>query len=159
MSETANIENNNVENSGPDVEVKPYEFRRLNSTDMFPMFTIISKIGVNEFTTCFQKDAVKKAIADIIKKQQDHKKDDKQEDSDENAAIVGLSVALEAVNVILANMHKCEDNIYGLLSQTSNLSVQKVKELDFEVFAEMLIDFIKKPEFKGFIKVVSKLFK
>lgn len=154
MSETA-IDNTNIENSEPEVEIKPYEFRRLNSTDMFPMFTIISKIGINEFTTCFQKDTVKQAIAGIIKKQEDCE----QEAIDNDATIVGVSVALEAVNVIFANLHKCENNIYGLLAQTSNLSVKEIKELDFIVFTEMLIDFVKKDEFKGFIRVVSKLFK
>lgn len=152
MSETANIENTTIE----EIEVKPYEFRKLNSTDMFPMFTIISKIGINEFTACFQKDTVKRAIADVMKNMESP---DADKDEEEDTAIVGLSVALEAANVILGNMHKCEGDIYKLLAQTSNLSFEEIKTLDFTVFAEMLIDFVKKEEFKGFIKVVSRLFK
>jgi hypothetical protein len=45
-----------------------------------------------------------------------------------------------------------------MLSQTSNLSVKQVETLDFPTFTEMVIDFVKKPEFRDFIKVVSKLF-
>lgn len=152
MSETTNIENNITEG----IEIKPYEFRKLNSTDMFPMFTIISKIGINEFTNCFQKDAVKRAIAGVMKNMEDPNAD---KNEDEDTAIVGLSVALEAANVVLGNMHKCENDIYKLLAQTSNLSVEEIKALDFAIFAEMIIDFIKKEEFKGFLKVVSRLFK
>jgi hypothetical protein len=78
----------------------------------------------------------------------------------ENAtAIVGVSVILEIANVIIGNIPKCETEIYQMLSQTSDLSVKQVKELDFATFAEMVIDFIKKEEFKDFIKVVSRLFK
>ena len=39
---------------------KAYTFRKLNSTDTFLMFRIVGKIGINEFTACFEKDAVKK---------------------------------------------------------------------------------------------------
>jgi len=132
------------------VAEKPYTFRLLNSTDVFPMFTIISKIGVNEFTTCFGKDGIKALIKKMT---------DKTEGEEQNAAIVGISVALEIANVIFANLPKAEKDIYQLLSQASNLTAEEVQALGFAEFTEMVIDFIKKDEFADFIKVVSKLFK
>ena len=129
--------------------LKPvYTFRKLNSTDTFLMFKIIGKIGVNEFAACFEKDTVKQMI---IAATSDGK--------DKATAMVGISVILEIANVIIGNLPKCETEIYQMLSQTSDLSVKQVKELDFASFAEMVIDFIKKEEFKDFIKVVSRLFK
>jgi hypothetical protein len=125
-----------------------YTFRKLNSTDTFLMFKIISKIGVNEFTACFEKDTVKEMITSISK-----------ENSGDSSTIVGISVMLEIANVIMTNLPKCEEEIYAMLSNTSNLSVKQIKALDLAVFAEMVIDFIKKEEFKDFIKVVSKLVK
>ena len=65
----------------------------------------------------------------------------------------------EIADVILGNLPKCKDDIYQMLSQTSNLSVAQVKKLPLAQFTEMVIDFIKKEEFRDFIKVVSKLFK
>lgn len=131
------------------MEKPVYTFRKLNSTDTFLMFKIIGKIGINEFTECFEKDTVKQMIAAVT-----------DGESKENATtIVGISVTLEMANVIIGNLPKCEAEIYQMLSQTSNLSVKQVKELDFAVFTEMVIDFIKKEEFKDFIKVVSRLFK
>ena len=129
-------------------EVKPYAFRRLNSTDVFPMCKIIGAIGVNEFKACFEGDG----IMDMIKTFGN--------DGDESKNIVslGISVGLEIANTIFNNLPKCESSIYQLLSQTSNLSIDEVKALDFVVFTEMIIDFVKKEEFKDFIKVVSKLF-
>lgn len=127
-----------------------YTFRKLNSTDMFLMFRIISKIGINEFTDCFGKDSVKQMIG---------KFSGGNKTIDDAAAVVGISVMLEMANVVLGNLHKCESEIYQMLSNTSNLTVDEVKALDMVTFAEMVIDFIKKDEFKDFIKVVLKSFK
>ena len=135
-------------NPAAETEAKPYTFRKLSSVDVFPMFKIIGAIGINEFTACFEKDGVKNMIASVTGKS-----------GDDAASIVGISVILEIVNVIIGNLPKCENEIYQILSQTSNLTVKQVKELDMAVFFEMVIDFIKKEEFKDFIKVVSKLFK
>ena len=129
---------------------KPYEFRRLKSTDVFLMSKIIGKIGVNEFTACFEKDEIKKMIATMTS-----------EDSDEFelTSLVGIKVILEIANVILCNIPKCESEIIQMLSNVSGMKHKDVEELDVVVFTEMIIDFIKKEEFKDFIKVVSKLFK
>ena len=129
-------------------DLKPYVFRPLSAVDVFPMFKIIGAIGINEFTACFEKDGVKNLIASM-----------KDESGENLPSIIGISVVLEIANVIIGNIPKCENEIYQILSQTSNLSVAQVKKLDMAVFCEMVIDFIKKEEFKDFIKVVSKLFK
>lgn len=131
------------------ITIEPvYTFRKLNAKDTFLMFKIIGKIGINEFTDCLGKDNVKQMIASVTG------------GKTENAtAIVGFSVILEIANVIIGNIPKAESEIYQMLSQTSNLTVEQVEELDFTTFAEMVIDFIKKEEFKDFIKVVSRLFK
>ena len=128
---------------------KVYTFRKLNSTDTFLMFKIIGKIGINEFTECFGKDAVKQMMQKFAGGK----------NNDEGLTMVGLSVILEMANVIIGNLPKCETEVYQILSNTSNLTVEQVKELDFATFTEMVIDFIKKEEFKDFIKVVSKSFK
>ena len=127
---------------------KPYIFRKLSAVDVFPMFKIIGAIGINEFTACFEKDGIKNMIASFTG-----------ESKEDMSSIVGISVILEIANVIIGNLPKCEHEIYQILSQTSNLTVKQVKELDMAVFFEMVIDFIRKEEFKDFIKVVSKLFK
>ena len=148
--ETMAAEGMETEKEGDITMLKPlYTFRKLNSTDTFLMFKIIGKIGVNEFAACFEKDTVKQMIIAATGG----------ENKENATAIVGVSVILEIANVIIGNLPKCEAEIYQMLSQTSDLTVKQVKELDFATFAEMVIDFIKKEEFKDFIKVVSRLFK
>lgn len=125
---------------------KVYTFRKLNSTDTFLMFKIIGKIGINEFAQSFDADTVKKLISN-------------NKGIQGISTVVGISVALEIVNVIIGNLPKCETEIYQILSNTSNLTVEQVKALDFVTFTKMVVDFIKKEEFKDFIKVVLESFK
>ena len=127
---------------------KVYTFRKLNGTDTFLMFKIIGKIGINEITECFGKDNVKQMVSKVGNANEDN-----------STTMVGISVILEMANVIIGNLPKCETEIYEMLSRTSNLTLAQVKDLDFTTFVEMVIDFIKKEEFKDFIKVVSGLFK
>ena len=150
-----------VEEVVGEVVQKPYTFRRLNSTDVFPMFKIISLIGVNEFTSCFEKDAIKNLVNSLIKSmtKKDVEEQDKEKESESIKNIVGITLTMDIVNIVLSNLPKCESYIYQLLAQTSDLSEDEIKKLDFAVFFEMVIDFVKKEEFKDFIKVVSKLFK
>jgi hypothetical protein len=128
---------------------KVYTFRKLEAGDVFPMFKILGKIGVNQIAECFGKDTVQKVMSAASK--EGGMKDFTQ--------MMGISITLEMVNIILNNLPNCEHEIYQLLSRTSNLTPEQVKELDFPTFAAMVIDFVKKDEFKDFIKVVSVLFK
>ena len=125
---------------------KVYTFRKLNSTDMFLMFKIIGKIGINDFTKSFGEDSVKNMIAST-------------KGAENASTMVGISVILEVANIVISNLPKCEAEIYTMLANTSNLTVDQVRELDLATFTEMVIDFVKKEEFKDFIKVVSRLFK
>ena len=144
------------------VAEKPYTFRLLGAPDIFLMAKIIKQIGIKEFKTCFESDGIKSLIQNMMMEQMEKKEEGAEEGAEEDANIisVGVGVALEIADVILGNLPKCEHDIYQLLSQTSNLSVEEIKAPGNAVmFLEMVIDFIKKDEFRDFIKVVLKLFK
>ena len=125
-----------------------YTFRKLNSTDTFLMFKILGKVGISDITGCFEKESVKQMITNVRKG-----------NAEDAATMVGFSVILEIANVIIGNLPKCEAEVYQMLANVSGMSVEDIKGLDFVDFTEMVIDFIKKEEFKDFIKVVSRLFK
>ena len=134
------------------VTPKPYTFRKLCSEDVFLMFRIISKIGVKEFKACFEDDGIRNLVASAMGQNAEG-------GQEASRSIVYASMLLEAVDVIIQNIPKCEKEIYTMLAQTSNLDEKQVKALDMAVFLEMVIDFFQKDEFADFIKVVSKLFK
>ena len=124
---------------------KPYTFRRLSTVDLFPMFKVISKLGLKQF----QENG---GIKTILSRFADGKKDI-------NATELGIDIFLEITFLVVENLPKCEAEIYALLSQTSDLSVEDIKAQDMSITAEMILDFIRKEEFGDFFKVVSKLFK
>jgi hypothetical protein len=127
---------------------KPYTFRKLSAEDMFLMFRIIKKIGVNEFKKCFEGETLETLVTAF-----------KNSGGDEKAlTAVGVSIGFDLVDLILGNLPKCEKEIYQLLAQVSGMTEDEVKK-DMILFTEMVIDFVKKDEFPGFFKVVSRLFK
>ena len=134
------------------VDKKPYEFRLLGAPDIFLMAKIIKAIGIKEFKACFEADGIKGLIQNAFT-------ESKENGEDSNIISVGVGVALEIADVIIGNLPKCENDIYQMLAQTSNLTVEEIKAPGNAVmFLEMVIDFIKKEEFRDFFKVVSKLF-
>lgn len=133
---------------------KPYEFRRLCAEDIFPMFAIIKKIGIREFKTILGEDGdVKKLISKAFKKNAEN------ENAETDIIESGLSVAMDVVDIIVGNLPKCEKEIFVFLAKTSNLEEDEIRKLDFATFFMMIVDLVKKEEFRDFIKAVSKLFK
>lgn len=130
-------------------DVKAFILRDLTAEDIFPMFQIISKIGVREFKSCFESETVRKAIEEMGSSAEDQSK----------LNAVGLSVAVDMAGVILSNVHKCKDDIYQLLAQLSGMQKKDIAALPMQVFIEMIIAVVRKDEFKDFFKGVTKLFK
>ena len=145
-----------IEPVQPEMEaaVKPYTFRPLGGEDVLLMFKIIGKIGVKEFNACFENDGIKNLLMSMMGEKKAGKGGEEQ-----SVSVTYISVILEVADVIFKNLPKCENEIFQMLSQTSDLTVDQVKKLTFAQFTEMVIDFIKKEEFRDFIKVVSRLFK
>ena len=122
---------------------KAYEFRTLCSKDIFPMTKLINKIGVKNFRDAFQSDAIQKALSG----------------GEKNLEAIGINVAFELAGIVLEALPKCEDDIYDMLASVSNMKRKDLEKMEMGTFFEMIVDFIQKPEFKDFMKVVSKLFK
>lgn len=127
----------------------PYTFRPLRADDTFLMFEIISKIGINEFADCFERDAIKNMVKEFAESG----------NLEGVNTVVGISVMLEMANVILGNLSRCEKEIYQLLANVSATGVKQVKEMPLPIFAKMVIDFVKKEEFRDFVQVVLESFK
>ena len=137
---------------------KPYTFRTLGGEDVFLMFRIIGKIGVKEFNACFEHDGIKHLVAAMMGEKLT-KANDVEGEEETSYSVTYITVILEVADVIFRNLPKCESEVFQMLSQTSDLSVAQVKKLSLAQFTQMVIDFIKKEEFRDFIEVVSGLFK
>lgn len=130
--------------------VKLYKFRKLNSTDLFPMIKLIAKIGIDELTEVFEGDSIKGIVESVSKKEKTIAG---------REIIAGVGVALKLVNKIMEHLPYCDNEIYILLSRVSGMSVDQIKILDIDVFMEMILEFVTKDEFKDFFKVASRYIK
>lgn len=128
---------------------KAFELRQLTAEDIFPMFQIISKIGVREFKSCFESEEVRNAIMGMASGAKDQAK----------LNAIGLTVAVDIAGVIISNLYKCKDDIYQLLSQLSGMKTKEIASLPMPTFLEMIIAVVKKEEFKDFFQGVTKLLK
>ena len=132
------------------VEQTPkYILQTPKAPDIFTLANIISKIGVNKFASILKKEEIQTLAKDVSKK--------KSINSEDISMITGIGVFTEIAQIILVGMPICEEDIYKLLSSTSNLTVEKIKELDGVTFLEMIIDFFKRN--MDFIKAASKYVK
>lgn len=136
--------------------VKPYILKRLQSRDIFPMLRILSKINFKELKACFSSPEIAVTVAKLSEKEGE---DGKNMSADEIFSAVGVGVVLDVAGVIINNIPYCENELYSFLSSLSGMKNDEIMNLDAVVFFEMIVDVIKKPEFKDFIKVASGLLK
>lgn len=125
-----------------------YTFRRLNAADIFLMCKILGKIGVDEILKQLNDEKIKALFSGAKKR-----------DTETDFISLGLYVAEKISNVLFANLAQCEAEIYQMLSQTSDLTVEQVKTMDAADFIGMVIAFIRKDEFRDFLSVASKSLK
>lgn len=162
MAETVQadtMQNTVVQNAAEPVqETKPYTLRTLCADDLFPMARIISKVGIDHFRDAFNQNDIK-ALVKSLNKQEGADDSDNAQVSDDVVTSVGMSVVLSISQVVLSHLSDCRTDIYTFLAGVSGLKPEAIAALPIEVFAEMIVDVIQKPEFENFIKVVSKLLK
>lgn len=130
-------------------ETPKYILSTPKAPDIFTMADIIGKIGVNKFASLLKKDEIQDLVKDVKKK--------KTIKSEDISMLTGIGVFTEVAQVILIGMPNCEEKVYKLLSDTSNLSMEEVKALDGVTFIEMIIDFFKTN--MDFIKAASRYVK
>lgn len=154
MIESTYTADHETETAGHETE-KRYTFRKLGAPDLFLMMSIVKKIGLKEFKENFTEESVKNIVSAF---KANGGEDTENDGSKEKAFVqVGISIGVDILDLLLGNMPKCEKEIYTLLSRVSGLPENEIKE-DAVFFTEMLMDFLKKPEFPDFIKVVLKSF-
>lgn len=148
MSDTYNAlsrENaQNTENSWID----RLELRQLKSTDLAPTCRIISAIGINEFKSCFESDAIKAMISGISEKR-----------GKVNAGAVGIEVMINIAGVIISNIPKADTEIQKFVASVSGMTINEVRDLTLADYGELIIKIIKKEDYRDFFSRVVRLFK
>lgn len=136
------------------MEEMTFELRELKSSDMFPLFKIMGKIGFKDF-----KDKLTPESTKNIMKTFNQEGTDEEAGRDELITFVGVNLVADILEIILANLPNCEQDIYTFLGGLAGKKPKEVADLPMVTFTEMIIAVIQKEEFKDFFKVVSRLFK
>ena len=123
-----------------------FELRKMTSADIFPMCTIIKKIGIDE---------VKKMInsPELIAMVSDSKgKEDK-------STAIGMSFMLDIASLIIGNIPKCENDLYKFLASIAKTTEKELREISPADFLDLVIAVIKHEDFKDFFNHASQLLK
>ncbi len=126
---------------------KEYTLRNLQARDVFIMSKIIGAIGIEEFKYAFSADFINSITSDL------------NGDEKDITSAVGVEMFFEIAGIVVSNLPKCEKDVYAFISSLSGIPAKDVETLPMNTFFQIIIDVVKKDEFKDFIGVVSKLFK
>ena len=130
-----------------------YELRALKASDFFLVTRILSKIGVKEFKACLESIEIKRAISEMVDKQEGGKI------ADSAVASIGVTVVLDIAAIVLDRMENCERDMYKLLANLSGLKETEIAELPMADFGGMVISVIKHEGFRDFFTAVISQFK
>lgn len=135
-----------------------FELRELKSSDIFPMFKIMGKIGFKDLKNKMTPDKIKELKSMFKMEEEPVDEAQKKEAEDEQMMYVGFTVVLEVAEVIITNLPICEQEIYSFLAGLTGMKVKDIANLPLATFTEMIVAVLKKEEFKDFFKAVSGLF-
>lgn len=120
--------------AGKEAIARPYTLRRLKDSDLFPLLRILKKIGIGD---C--KDAFIQVISGGKSLEQ-----------------VGIAVSLDIAEILIGNLEKLEDDIYGLWSELSGIPAEEMREMEFGTLPLMILDTFSEAGNTSFFRALSR---
>lgn len=124
---------NEVMEPQEEVIERPYTLRKLKDSDLFPLLQLLRKIGLQNFKQSFIQETEGKTVK-----------------------AVGITVALDMADIIIANLGTASDDIYEMWSGLSGIPVNEMKEMEFGTLPLMICDTFNEVKNTSFFKVLSK---
>lgn len=124
------------------------EIRDVTTKDIFALTQVISKIGVKEFKGVLDSEDTRDAIAAATV-------NGKVDESKFRG--VGITVAINVAGIVIENLPKAEDAIYRFVGNLTGLTKKQIEDLPAAEFAEIVVEIVRKPGFRDFIQVASRL--
>lgn len=113
------------------------QLRELKATDVFKLTSILSKIGVKNFKDLLTQETL-----------------DKLNGEERNAA--SMQLVVDALDIVLANIDKCEEQIYGLFASLSGMKINEVKNMRGAEFINLAYDVFTSEDFIDFFKAALR---
>ncbi|MGN0907625.1 MAG: hypothetical protein ACI4NM_10790 [Bullifex sp.] len=126
--------------------MKEYTLRRMTSADIFPLCTIIKKIGIDEVKRIVNSPELMAMVSKAQNKESD-------------ATAVGMSFMLDLASLIVGNLPKCESELYKFLSSMTGAGEKELRGISPAEFLELVVSVVKHEDFKDFFVAASRLLK
>lgn len=124
------------------------ELRKLQASDLFSMVRILNGIGIKNVKDAINVDEIKNLKSTMT-----------EENSTSVTSEIGINVVMSVVGVILENLPVVENDLYTFVGSVANMKANAVAKMDIGEFMDLLIEIVKKEEFKDFFNRASKLIK
>lgn len=121
-----------------------YTIRRMTSADIFPICTIIKKIGIDEVKKIVNSPDMREMVG----------KGDKVD-----ATSIGMSFMLDVASLVVGNIPKIESDLYKFLASMTKMSEKELREISPADFLDLIIAVVKHEDFKDFFNRASQLLK
>ena len=128
-------------------EEMTYTLRKLKADDIFLVVKLVNKIGFKEMKGCFNSQEVRDAISGAVS------------GKEADLSTVGMTVMFEIASLILEHLPDCKHEIYTLLSGLSGMTKEEIADLPTSTFTKMVMEVIRKEEFRDFFQDVFGSFK
>lgn len=120
-----------------------YEIREMKSTDVFKLTSILSQIGVKNFIQAFKGN-------DRLSKMKDKKISKEEKDE------LALELAFDVVDILLANLDKCEQPIYRFIANLCGVDKTEIENLKGAEFFSLLVEVFTKGDCLDFFKAALR---
>ena len=127
-------------------EEKSYTLRELRADDIFLTIRVINKIGLDRLKKCMEAQSVKAAMQIMTNNEADMPAKEAAMSS------IGMAVMLEFAGAVLERLPDCKDEIYSMLAVLADMSKEQIAALPSGVFMSMVMDVLKKDEWKDFFQ-------
>ena len=123
-----------------------FELRKMTSADIFPMCTIIKKIGIDEVKKIINSPELMSLVSNSKGK-------------DDRTTTIGMSFMLDIASIIVGNIPKIESDLYKFLASMSKMTEKELRDISPADFLDLVISVIKHEDFMDFFKRASRLLK
>ena len=123
-----------------------FELRRMTSADIFPMCTIIKKIGIDEVKKIINSPELMSLVSNSKGK-------------DDRTTAIGMSFMLDIASLIVGNIPKIEADLYKFLASMSKMTEKELRDISPADFLDLIVAVIKHEDFKDFFSRASQLLK
>lgn len=132
---------------------RPYELRKMQDADLFPLLQLLRKLGFKEV-----KDTYNKYKGSVKFNRADYETDEEAKKAlDELQKQMGIDMVFELAEFMISKIDTHSDSIYEFFSMLAGVPADDIKKMEFGTLPLMIYDCVSEVKNTAFFKVLSGL--